>query len=128
MSSVAAASRLVETARSISNTVGAPSRTRSIAAHGFRMKRWPRYARAAPRPTRPWRAGATINDVASRVAIARSCASTAMITLCQIGSRAWCAGLASPLRDTQLARHEWLIASATSEQGVGGDLRRAVLS
>jgi acyl-CoA dehydrogenase len=38
-------------------------------------------------------------------------------------------GLASPyFREylAQLARHEWLIASATSEQGVGGDLRRSV--
>jgi len=38
-------------------------------------------------------------------------------------------GLASPyFRDylAQLAQHEWLIASATSEHGVGGDLRRSV--
>ncbi len=76
--------------------------------------------------------GATIGEIASACeALGRSCASTAMIyamhqieVACLVRH-----GLASPFfRDylSDLARHEWLIASATSEIGVGGDLRKSV--
>ena len=63
--------------------------------------------------------------------LGRACASTAMIfamhqieVACLVRH-----GLASPFfRDylAELARHQWLIASATSEIGVGGDLRRSI--
>jgi acyl-CoA dehydrogenase len=75
--------------------------------------------------------GATIADLAAIVEVlGRYCASTAMIyamhqieVACLVRH-----GLISPfirgyLRD--LASHEYLIASATSESGVGGDLRRS---
>jgi acyl-CoA dehydrogenase len=136
MSSVAAAGSLVETARRISHSVAAP-----VADAVDRSARFPHEAMAALREERMLGAlvpralgglGATINDVAASCeAIARSCASTAMIyamhqieVACLVRH-----GLASPyFREylAQLARHEWLIASATSEQGVGGDLRRSV--
>jgi acyl-CoA dehydrogenase len=136
MSPVTAAGSLVETARRISEAVAAP-----VADAVDRSARFPHEAVAALREERMLGAlvpralgglGATISEVAgSCEALGRSCASTAMIyamhqieVACLVRH-----GLASPyFRDylAQLARHEWLIASATSEQGVGGDLRRSV--
>jgi len=136
MSVVAAAGSLVETARRIGEAVVAP-----VADEVDRIARFPHEAVAALREERMLGAlvpralgglGATINEVAGCCeALSRSCASTAMIyamhqieVACLVRH-----GLASPyFREylAQLARHEWLIASATSEQGVGGDLRRSV--
>jgi acyl-CoA dehydrogenase len=76
--------------------------------------------------------GATVGDLSSVCEmLGRSCASTAMIyamhqieVACLVRH-----GLSSPFfREylSDLVRHEWLIASATSEIGVGGDLRRSV--
>jgi hypothetical protein len=136
MSSVAAAGSLVETARRISDSVAAPA-----ADAVDRSARFPHEALAALREERMLGAlvpralgglGASVSEVAASCeALSRSCASTAMIyamhqieVACLVRH-----GLASPyFREylAQLARHEWLIASATSEQGVGGDLRRSV--
>ena len=76
--------------------------------------------------------GATIGEIASACEVlARSCASTAMIfamhqieVACLVRH-----GLSSSFfRDylASLAQHEWLIASATSEIGLGGDLRQSL--
>ena len=76
--------------------------------------------------------GASVREIATACeALGRSCASTAMIyamhqieVACLVRH-----GLSSPFfREylASLARHEWLIASATSEVGIGGDLRRSV--
>ena len=136
MSSVAAARSLSETARHIGEAVAGPA-----ADAVDRDARFPREAMAALREERMLGAlvpralgglGATIGDVAASCeALGRSCASTAMIyamhqieVACLVRH-----GFDSPyFRDylTQLARHEWLIASATSEQGVGGDLRHSI--
>ena len=76
--------------------------------------------------------GATIREIADACEIlGRACASTAMIfamhqieVACLVRHAAASEFFRSYLAD--LARHEWLIASATSEIGVGGDLRRSV--
>jgi acyl-CoA dehydrogenase len=76
--------------------------------------------------------GAPIGEVAAACeALARACASTAMIyamhqieVICLVRH-----GIASTFfREylAELARREWLIASATSEVGVGGDLRHSI--
>jgi acyl-CoA dehydrogenase len=76
--------------------------------------------------------GATIGELAAVCeTLGRFCASTAMIyamhqieVICLVRH-----GLPAPFfRDylAELAELEWLIASATSETGVGGDLRRSV--
>jgi acyl-CoA dehydrogenase len=136
MSTVAAAGSMVETARRIGEAVAAP-----VADAIDRSARFPHEAVAALREERMLGAlvpralgglGATISEVAASCeALGRSCASTAMIyamhqieVACLVRH-----GLGSPyFREylADLARHEWLIASATSEQGVGGDLRRSV--
>jgi acyl-CoA dehydrogenase len=136
MNSVAAAGSLVDVARRIGGAIAAPA-----ADAVDRSARFPHEAVAALREERMFGAlvpralgglGATMNDVAASCeALGRSCASTAMIyamhqieVACLVRH-----GLSSAyFRDylAQLARHEWLIASATSEQGVGGDLRRSV--
>jgi len=136
MSPVATAGGLVETARRISEGVAAPA-----ADAVDQSARFPHEAVAALREERMLGAlvpralgglGATISEVAACCeALGRSCASTAMIyamhqiqVACLVRH-----GLASPyFREylAQLAQHEWLIASATSEHGVGGDLRRSV--
>ena len=136
MSPLAAAGSLVESARRISETVAGPA-----AEAVDRTARFPHEAIAALREERMLGAlvpralgglGATVSEVAASCeALGRSCASTAMIyamhqiqVACLVRH-----GLASPyFRDylAQLAQHEWLIASATSEHGVGGDLRRSV--
>jgi len=136
MSPLAAAGSLAETARRIGEAVAAP-----VADAVDQSARFPHEAVAALREERMLGAlvpralgglGASLSDVAASCeALGRSCASTAMIyamhqieVACLVRH-----GLDSPyFREylAQLAQHEWLIASATSEQGVGGDLRRSV--
>jgi acyl-CoA dehydrogenase len=76
--------------------------------------------------------GASLREVLECCeALARACASTAMIfamhqieVACIVRHH----GVSPFFRDylAGLARHEWLIASATSEVGTGGDLRRSI--
>jgi acyl-CoA dehydrogenase len=135
MTPLAIARGPVETARVIGEAVAGPA-----ADTVDREGRFPREAIAALREERMLSAfvprelgglGATIGEVAAACeTLGRACASTAMIyamhqieVACLVRH-----GLASPFfRDylTDLASHEWLIASATSEIGVGGDLRRS---
>ena len=135
MSPVIVARGPVETARLIGENVAGPA-----ADAVDRDGRFPREAVAALREERMLSAfvpkafgglGATIGELAAACeALGRACASTAMIyamhqieVACLVRH-----GLSSPFfRDylTDLAQHEWLIASATSEVGVGGDLRRS---
>jgi acyl-CoA dehydrogenase len=123
----------VEAARVIGDAVASPS-----ADAVDREGRFPHEAIAALRdehllsafvPREFGGLGATISEVAGACeALGRTCASTAMIyamhqieVACLVRH-----GLSAPFfRDylADLARHEWLIASATSEIGVGGDLR-----
>jgi acyl-CoA dehydrogenase len=73
-------------------------------------------------------AGATITEVASAVeALGRHCASTAMIyamhqiqvaSLVRHGRSEWARNYLA-----EIASHEWLLASATTEAGIGGDVR-----
>jgi acyl-CoA dehydrogenase len=127
---------LVEAARRIAESVAAPA-----ADAVDREARFPHEAIAALREARMLSAfvprelggrGATIGELAASCEVlGRSCASTAMIyamhqieVACLVRH-----GLSSPFfRDylADLARREWLIASATSEVGVGGDLRRSI--
>jgi acyl-CoA dehydrogenase len=76
--------------------------------------------------------GATIGELAAVCeTLGRFCASTAMIyamhqieVICLVRH-----GVTTPFFRNylaELAQHQWLIASATSEVGVGGDLRRSV--
>src|SRR4029453_976920 len=73
--------------------------------------------------------GATISELAGACeALGRACASTAMVyamhqieVACLVRHGRWVPFFRDYL--AALARHEWLIASATSEIGVGGDLR-----
>jgi acyl-CoA dehydrogenase len=133
---LAVAGDLVETARRIAESAVAPA-----ADAVDRDASFPHEAMAALREERMLSAfvprqlggrGATIRELAAVCEeLGRSCASTAMIyamhqieVACLVRH-----GLSSPFfRDylTELARREWLIASATSELGVGGDLRRSV--
>jgi acyl-CoA dehydrogenase len=133
---LAAVGDLVDTARRIGEAVAAPA-----ADAVDRDARFPHEAIAALREERLLGAavprelggrGATIAELAAACeALGRSCASTAMIyamhqieVACLVRH-----GRSSPFfRDylAELAEREWLIASATSELGVGGDLRRSV--
>jgi acyl-CoA dehydrogenase len=133
---VAIAGDLVEGTRRIAEAVVAPA-----ADAVDRDARFPHEAIAALREERMLGAfvprelggrGATIGELAASCEVlGRSCASTAMIyamhqieVACLVRH-----GLTSPFfRDylAELARREWLIASATSELGVGGDLRRSI--
>jgi acyl-CoA dehydrogenase len=133
---LAVAGDLQEVARRIGEAVAAP-----VADAVDREARFPREAMAALREERMLGAlvprelggrGATIGELAAACeALGRSCASTAMIfamhqieVACLVRH-----GLSSPFfRDylAELARHERLVASATSEAGVGGDLRRSI--
>jgi acyl-CoA dehydrogenase len=76
--------------------------------------------------------GATIREIADACEIlGRACASTAMIFAMhqiEVACLVRHAAASEFFRDylADLARHERLIASATSEVGVGGDLRRSV--
>jgi acyl-CoA dehydrogenase len=136
VTSVAAVGDLVEAARRIGEAVAAPA-----ADAVDRDARFPHEAIAAMREERMLGAfvprelggrGATIGELAASCEIlGRSCASTAMIyamhqieVVCLVRH-----GLSSAFfRDylAELAHREWLIASATSELGVGGDLRRSI--
>jgi acyl-CoA dehydrogenase len=135
MSALAAAGSIVETARRIAQTIAAP-----VADAVDQSARFPHEAVAALRAERMLSAlvpralggpGATLGDVAASCeALGRSCASTAMIYAMhqiEVACLVRHALDSQYFRDylAQLARHEWLIASATSEQGVGGDLRRS---
>jgi acyl-CoA dehydrogenase len=130
------AADLVEAARRIAEGVAAPA-----ADAVDREARFPHEAIAALREARMLSAfvprelggrGATIGELAATCEVlGRSCASTAMIyamhqieVACLVRH-----GLSSPFfRDylAELTHKEWLIASATSELGVGGDLRRSI--
>ena len=136
MSQLRVASDLLEAARLIGGEVAAPA-----ADAVDRMARFPREAIAALREERMLGAlvpkelgggGATIAEVGAVCEVlGRFCASTAMIyamhqieVACLVRH-----GLASPFFRgylAELAERQRLIASATSEVGVGGDLRRSV--
>jgi acyl-CoA dehydrogenase len=133
---MALARGLVEAARRVGESVAGPA-----ADAVDRDARFPHEAIAALREERMLGAfvprelgglGATIRELAeSCEALGRSCASTAMIyamhqieVVCLVRH-----GLSAPFfRDylADLAHNEWLIASATSEIGVGGDLRQSI--
>jgi acyl-CoA dehydrogenase len=133
---LAIAGDVVESARRIAEAVAAPA-----ADAVDRDARFPHEAMAALRDARMLGAfvprelggrGATIGELAASCEVlGRACASTAMIyamhqieVACLVRH-----GLSTPFfRDylADLAHHEWLIASATSEIGVGGDLRRSI--
>jgi acyl-CoA dehydrogenase len=133
---LAIAGDLVEAARRIGEAVAAPA-----ADAVDRDARFPHEAIAALREERMLGAyvprklgglGATIGELAASCqALGRSCASTAMIyamhqieVACLVRH-----GLSSPFfRDylAELAHRQSLIASATSELGVGGDLRSSL--
>ncbi len=136
MTPIAVAHGSVEAARRIAEGVAGPA-----ADAVDRDARFPHEAIAALReegllgafvPRALGGLGATIGELAASCeALGRACASTAMIyamhqieVICLVRH-----GLSSPcFRDylAELARREWLIASATSEIGVGGDLRRSI--
>ena len=136
MTPITAAQGSVEAARRIAVDVAGP-----VADAVDREARFPHEAIAALReegllgacvPRALGGRGATIGELAASCEVlGRACASTAMIyamhqieVLCLVRH-----ALSSPFaRDylAGLARHEWLIASATSEIGVGGDLRRSI--
>ncbi len=136
MSRLAVAGDLLEAARRIGAGVAGP------AAEGVdRDARFPHEAVAALREERMLSAfvpeelggrGATIAELAAVCeTLGRFCASTAMIyamhqieVTCLVRH-----GLSTPFFRSylaELAEREWLIASATSEVGVGGDLRRSL--
>ena len=135
MASVIVAGDVTDTARRVGQSVAA-----AAADAVDRDARFPHEAIAALREERMLSAyvprelggrGATIAELASCCeTLGRSCASTAMIyamhqieVVCLVRH-----GATSPFfRDylSELTRSEWLIASATSEVGVGGDLRRS---
>jgi acyl-CoA dehydrogenase len=136
MTPTAVARGTIETARSIGESIAARA-----ADSVDRDARFPHEAIAALReekmlgamvPRALGGAGATIGEIAgSCEALGRSCASTAMIyamhqieVACLVRHAASSPYFREYLSD--LVRHEWLIASATSEIGVGGDLRRSV--
>jgi acyl-CoA dehydrogenase len=133
---VTIAGSLVEMARQIATSVAAPH-----ADAVDRDARFPHEAIAALRRERMLGAavprdlggmGATIGELAAVCeTLGRACASTAMVfamhqinVACLVRHRAGAAYFQQYLAD--LAQHQWLIASATSESGVGGDLRRSV--
>jgi acyl-CoA dehydrogenase len=136
MSPLQVADDLIEAAHQIGREVAAPA-----ADAVDREARFPREAVTALREERMLSAlvpealgggGATIAEVAAVCEVlGRSCASTAMIyamhqieVACLVRH-----GLHAPFfRDylAELAERQYLIASATSEAGVGGDLRRSI--
>jgi acyl-CoA dehydrogenase len=126
----------IETARRIGETFAAPA-----ADAVDREARFPAEAVAALReekllgalvPNELGGLGATIGEIAGCCeALGRSCASTAMIyamhqieVACLVRHGLSSAFFHDYLAD--LADKQWLIASATSERGVGGDLRRSI--
>ena len=136
MSVLAVSDDVLETARRIGAEVAGPA-----AEAVDRDARFPREAVAALREERLLGAfvprelggrGATIGEIAAVCeTLGRFCASSAMIyamhqieVACLVRH-----GLPAPFFRSylaELAEREWLIASATSEAGVGGDLRRSV--
>ena len=136
MSALSLASHLVEEVRRIGNDVAGPN-----AEAVDRDARFPHQAIAALREQRMLSVlvprelggrGSTIAEVAAACEVlGRFCASTAMIyamhqieVACLVRH-----GIAVPFFRqylAELAKHEWLIASATSEIGVGGELRRSI--
>jgi acyl-CoA dehydrogenase len=125
-------SDLAEIAKRIGSTIAGP-----LAAEVDRDARFPTEAFEALRaermlsvlvPTDLGGAGASITQVAAAVEeLGRHCASTAMIyamhqiqvaSIVRHGDSAW-------MRDylAQVAEHELLLASATTETGIGGDVR-----
>ncbi len=136
MSQLSAATDLLETAKRLGREVAGPA-----AEEVDREARFPSEAVSALREERMLGAlvprqlggrGATIAEIASVCeTLGRFCASTAMIyamhqieVACLIRH-----GLSVPFFRrylAELAEREWLIASATTEVGVGGDLRRSV--
>jgi len=136
MTVLAVATGTVEAARRIAEGVAGPA-----ADAVDREARFPHEAIAALReegllaafvPRALGGLGATIGELAASCEVlGRACASTAMIyamhqieVVCLVRH-----ALSSPFfRDylAELSRREWLIASATSEIGVGGDLRRSI--
>ncbi len=136
MTALAVGGDLVTTARRIAAAVVAPA-----ADAVDQQARFPDESLAALREERMLGAfvprelggpGATIDEIAATCEVlGRACASTAMVyamhqieVACIVRH-----GLSSGFfRDylSDLVRHEWLIASATSEVGVGGDLRRSI--
>ena len=130
------AGTLVDSARQIARSVAAPH-----ADAVDREARFPHETIAALRRERMLGAavprdlggmGATIADVAAVCeTLGRACASSAMVfamhqinVACLVRHRRDAAYFSEYLVD--LARHQWLIASATSEAGIGGDLRRSI--
>ena len=135
MTPLATARGPIEAARRIAEGVAAPA-----AALVDHESRFPAEAMAALREERMLGAfvpselgglGATIGELAACCeALGRSCASTAMIYAMhqiEVACLVRHARTSPFFRDylAELARREWLIASATSEEGVGGDLRRS---
>ncbi len=136
MNRLEVATDVLETARRIGNEVAGPA-----AEAVDHEARFPHEAIAALRgermlsvlvPKELGGRGATIAEVGAVCeTLGRYCASTAMIfamhqieVACLVRH-----GLPAPFFRrylTELAEREWLIASATSEVGVGGDLRRSV--
>jgi len=136
MTRLSVATDLLETAQRIGNEVAGPA-----ADAVDREARFPHEAIAALReerllgilvPGELGGRGATIAEVGAVCEmLGRYCASTAMIyamhqieVACLVRH-----GLPAPFFRrylTELAEREWLIASSTSEIGVGGDLRRSV--
>jgi acyl-CoA dehydrogenase len=129
-------SNLLESARRIGADVAGPA-----ADAVDRDARFPHEALAALREERLLGAfvpqalggrGATIGDLAAICeTLGRFCASTAMIYAMhqiEVACLVRHGQTSTFFRDylTELAEHERLIASATSETGVGGDLRRSV--
>lgn len=127
---------LFDTARQIATSVAAPH-----ADAVDREARFPKEAIAALRAERMLGAaiprdlgglGATMADIAAICeTLGRACASTAMVfamhqinVVCLVRHRRDARYFHDYL--AQLAQHQWLVASATSELGVGGDLRRSV--
>jgi acyl-CoA dehydrogenase len=136
MTPLAIAGDLIEATRHIAETVAAPA-----ADAVDREARFPHEAIAALREERMLGAlvpralggsGATIGELAACCEVlGRSCASTAMIfamhqieVACLVRHAHSSAFFRNYLAG--LATHQWLIASATSEIGTGGDLRRSV--
>jgi acyl-CoA dehydrogenase len=136
VSRLAVAGGLLEAARRVGAGVAGPA-----AEAVDRDARFPHEAVAALREERMLGAfvplelggrGSTIAELAAVCeTLGRYCASTAMIyamhqieVTCLVRH-----GLSTPFFRSylaELAEHEWLIASATSEIGVGGDLRRSL--
>ena len=136
MSALSLASNLVEEVRRIGHDVAGPN-----AEAVDRDARFPHQAIAALREQRMLSVlvprelggrGCTIAEVAAACEVlGRFCASTAMIyamhqieVACLVRH-----GLSVPFFRqylAELAEREWLIASATSEVGVGGELRRSI--